>query len=85
MHSRSPKAKYLVILQPDFKRYIFICSYGRRYDITQGKIPSSAGVKTIIDYLIFQHDEVFNYFIDKSQIHQVIVTDDDTAQRLFHT
>ena len=38
----------------------------------------------MLDYLIFQHDEVFNYFVDKVEIEKVIVTDDITAQRLFH-
>ena len=52
-----------------------------RYDISSGKVPAWP---TMVDYLIFQKDEVFNYFVDIAKIETVIVTDDVTAQRLFH-
>ena len=58
--------------------------HGRRYDISRGRIPSNAGVQTMLDFLTFEDDEVFNFFVDKTQMEKVIVTDDDTAQRLFH-
>ena len=38
----------------------------------------------MLDFLTFEDDEVFNFFVDKTQMEKVIVTDDDTAQRLFH-
>ena len=62
----------------------FICRYGRLYDISSGRVPHSAGVKTMMDYLVFTNAEVINYFIDKKGIERVIVTDDLSAQRLFH-
>ena len=62
----------------------FIYRYGRVYDISSGKVPHSAGVKTMMDYLVFTNAEVINYFIDKKGIERVIVTDDLSAQRLFH-
>ena len=46
-----------------------------------GKVPAWP---TMSDYLIFQNDEVFNYFVDLVNIEKVIVTDDITAQRLFY-
>ena len=57
--------------------------HGSRYDIKRGRVPLSSGVKTIVDYLKFENDEVFNYFVDRSMIEKVIVTDDNTAQQLF--
>ena len=62
----------------------FIYRYGRVYDISSGRVPHSAGVKTMMDYLVFTNAEVINYFIDKKGIERVIVTDDISAQRLFH-
>jgi hypothetical protein len=59
--------------------------YGRVYDISSGRVPHSAGVKTMMDYLVFTNAEVINYFIDKKGIERVIVTDDLSAQRLFHS
>ena len=56
---------------------------GRRHDISQGKIPASSGVKTMLDYLVFENDEVFNHFVDNKKIECVIVTDDHSAQKLF--
>ena len=64
--------------------YNFIYRYGRVYDISSGRVPQSAGVKTMMDYLVFTNAEVINYFIDKKGIERVIVTDDLSAQRLFH-
>ena len=64
--------------------YHFIYRYGRVYDISSGRVPHSAGVKTMMDYLVFTNAEVINYFIDKKGIERVIVTDDLSAQRLFH-
>ena len=56
---------------------------GRRHDLSRGKIPSTGGIKTMLDYLVFENNEVFNYFVDIRQIEKVIVTDDETAQFLF--
>ena len=64
--------------------YDFVYRYGRVYDISSGRVPQSAGVKTMMDYLVFTNAEVINYFIDKKGIERVIVTDDLSAQRLFH-
>ena len=64
--------------------WYFIFRYGRVYDISSGRVPHSAGVKTMMDYLVFTNAEVINYFIDKKGIERVIVTDDLSAQRLFH-
>ena len=39
----------------------------------------------MLDYLKFENDEVFNYFVDTKNIEKVIVTDDNTAQELFRS
>ena len=66
-----------------FYTTISIFSHGSRYDIKKGRVPQQNGVKTIVDYLKFENDEVFNYFVDRKSIEKVIVTDDHTAQQLF--
>ena len=58
--------------------------HGKPYDTSQGRIPPSAGVRTMMGYLVFTNVEVMNYFIDKIGIERIIVTDDLSAQRLFH-
>ena len=72
------RAKHLIWIVTSIYRY------GRVYDISSGRVPHSAGVKTMMDYLVFTNAEVINYFIDKKGIERVIVTDDISAQRLFH-
>ena len=64
--------------------YSFLYSrLGHRHDLSRGKIPPTEGIKTMLDYLVFENNEVFNYFVDIKLIEKVIVTDDETAQQLF--
>ena len=59
---------------------------GHRYDINPNKIPGSTNYKSLVDYLVFKNDEVFNLLVDRKKIERImVVTNDEIPQNLFHS
>ena len=51
-----------------------------RYSVDEGRVPTSCGIKTILDHLVFQDDMVFNFILDRCKIERKLVTTDAIAQ-----
>ncbi len=52
-----------------------------RHPVNKFSIPKQ--YKSMLDYLSFDNDQVFNTVIDQAKCESVLITDDATAQRLF--
>ncbi len=66
------------------KPYIAICHFtGERYDISNGKAAVGKDIPTVLDFLIIDDPEVFNYVVDIKSVEQIIVVPQAKAQELF--
>lgn len=55
----------------------------RRDDISRGMVRSTSEIKTILDYLIVDDDNVFMHLVEWARIESTLVVTDAQAQRLF--